>query len=93
MTDAKIIEDIGCLEAIESLYTWLDNELDDAELASGLEHHLSHCKSCWSRAEMERSLTEHIKKSVRAQSGEDKSGRSPGSGSLQTRLDKLLKKL
>ena len=93
MTNAKKIEDIGCLEAVESLYTWLDNELDDAELASGLEHHLSHCKSCWSRAEMEKSLTERIRKSVRAQSGGDKSGRSPGSGSLQTRLDKLLKQL
>lgn len=93
MTDDKKIEDIGCLEAIESLYAWLDNELDDAELTGGLEHHLSHCKSCWSRAEMEKSLTEHIKKSVRAQSEGGKSGHSPVSDSLQTRLDKLLKHL
>ena len=86
MNETKKTADIGCLEAIESLYAWLDNELDDAEMTTSLEHHLSHCESCWSRAEMEKSLTEHIKRS-----GQGNSVRTPRS--LQNRLDKLMKKL
>lgn len=91
MSNPKNPVDIGCLEAIESLYAWLDNELDDAEMTTSLEHHLSHCKSCWSRAEMEKALTEHIKKSIGTEDGENSSDRAPGS--LQNRLDKLIKKL
>ena len=80
--------DIGCLEAIETLYAWLDGELDD-EQKDGFEHHLSHCKSCYSRAELERSLTEHIRKSSRGDGNDGK--RAPGS--LQDRLSKLIDKL
>jgi len=83
--------DIGCLEAIESLYAWLDNELDNAEMAAKLEYHISHCKSCWSRAEMEKALTDHIKRSVGNQAETDDSTRIPKS--LQTRLGELIRKL
>jgi len=83
-------EDIGCLEAIETLYAWLDNELDPAQRTS-FEHHLQHCKSCFSRAELERALTGHIRRS--AGLGENDKERSPAPASLQNRLDKLLKEL
>lgn len=83
--------DIDCMEAIESLYAWLDNELDDAETTSNLEHHLSHCKSCWSRAEMEKALTEHLKRSLGTKNETGQGSQTPGS--LQNRLDDLLKKL
>jgi anti-sigma factor (TIGR02949 family) len=91
MNEANKTTDIGCLEAIESLYAWLDNELEDAELTAGLESHLSHCKSCWSRAEMEKALTEHIKRSAGSRKEEGTSPSAPAT--LQTRLEKLMKKL
>lgn len=83
-------EDIGCLEAIETLYAWLDNELDAGQKAS-FEHHLQHCKSCYSRAELERALTGHIRRS--AGSGRKDKEHTPAPASLQNRLDKLLKEL
>ena len=83
--------DIGCLEAIESLYTWLDGELDDAEMTIGLERHIDHCQSCWSRAEMERSLTKHIQKSTESEFKNSGNKRSPES--LQQRLGNIMKKL
>ena len=46
MNETKKTADIGCLEAIESLYAWLDNELEDTGMTTSLEHHLSHCQSC-----------------------------------------------
>lgn len=72
-------EDIGCLEAIEALYAWLDGELDATERA-GFEHHLSHCRSCFSRAEMEKVLTERIRESAS----------STASKGLKSRLGKLM---
>jgi len=83
-------EDIGCLEAIETLYAWLDNELDPSQRAS-FEHHLEHCKSCFSRAELEKALTGHIRRSVGP--GEGDKAHSPAPATLQNRLDKLLKEL
>jgi len=83
-------DDIGCLEAIETLYAWLDGELDASQRAS-FEHHLEHCKSCYSRAELERALTGHIRRS--AGPAEAEKERSLAPASLQNRLDKLLKEL
>ena len=90
MNDMMKTDDIGCLEAIEYLYAWLDGELDDQEIANDVECHISHCKSCFSRAEMEKALTEHIRRPTGPATGED-SKKAPRS--LQTRLDKLLNKL
>lgn len=90
MNDTTKIDDIGCLEAIEYLYAWLDGELGDDEIADEVEHHISHCKSCFSRAEMEKVLTEHIRRSNKPATG-DECEKAPRS--LQTRLGKLLDKL
>jgi anti-sigma factor (TIGR02949 family) len=90
MNDTTKIDDIGCLEAIEYLYAWLDGELGDSEIAGEVEHHISHCKSCFSRVEMEKVLTEHIRRSIEPATG-DQSEKAPRS--LQTRLGKLLDKL
>ena len=91
MNETNKPADIDCMEAIESLYAWLDSELDDTEMTVNLEHHLRHCKNCWSRAEMEKALTEHIKRSAATQSEAEQSNQTPGT--LQTRLDDLLNKL
>ena len=50
-------DDIGCLEAIEAFYAYLDGELDDPQSIADFEHHMSHCRSCFSRAEVENMLT------------------------------------
>ena len=62
--------DIGCLQAIEAFYAYLDGELDDPESIAGFEHHLSHCRSCFSRTEMEQALTARIRTSVQRESPE-----------------------
>ncbi len=76
-------EEIGCLESIEALYAYLDGEIrDPAELAK-IEHHLSHCQSCFSRAELERRLSQRL--------GTGGTPRAPEA--LQHRLRTLLDKL
>ena len=91
MNNVKNPPDIGCLEAIESLYAWLDGELDNEDMVISLEQHISHCHSCWSRAEMEKSLTEHIQRSAEPESRNPRKSGPPES--LKKRLDELLKKL
>lgn len=76
-------EEIGCLESIEALYAYLDGEIrDPAELAR-IEHHLSHCRSCYSRAELERRLNARL--------GTQESPQAPEP--LQERLRELMDKL
>jgi anti-sigma factor (TIGR02949 family) len=55
--------DIGCLEAIEALYDYLDGELKDPQSIADFEHHMGHCRSCFSRAKTERLLTERMQES------------------------------
>ncbi len=64
-------EDIGCLEAIEMFYAYLDGELDDPESIADFEHHLEHCRSCFSRAEFEDLLTKQLK-TIGAQRASDR---------------------
>jgi len=53
--------DIGCMQAIEALYAYLDGELDDPAARREFEHHMTHCRSCFTRAEIEGLLTERIR--------------------------------
>jgi anti-sigma factor (TIGR02949 family) len=76
-------DEIGCLEAIETLYAYLDGELAGGDSIAKVEQHLSHCESCYSRAELERKLTSHLRKSSRLEAP----------ATLQGRLRKLLVKL
>jgi anti-sigma factor (TIGR02949 family) len=78
--DQAGIEDIDCLEAIDSLYAYLDGELDDDRSLARFEKHISHCRSCYSRSELEGVLTERIR-----QSGKDKTP-----ASLKSRLRTLM---
>lgn len=77
----KDIRDIGCLESIEAMYAWLDGELRGPNEIAQFEHHLEHCRSCYSRAEMEQALTARLR---------EKSGREKPSGTLKRRLNKLM---
>jgi anti-sigma factor (TIGR02949 family) len=71
---------MGCLEAIEALYAYLDGELDDPASIADFEHHMGHCSSCCSRAEVETMLTDRIRKSANNQAPDE----------LQIRLRKLM---
>jgi anti-sigma factor (TIGR02949 family) len=79
-TDQAEIEEIDCLEAIDSLYAYLDGELDDAQSLARFTKHISHCRSCYSRSEFEGVLTERIRRS-----GKDKTP-----ASLKNRLRNLM---
>ncbi|MHC4372240.1 MAG: anti-sigma factor family protein [Planctomycetota bacterium] len=54
-------DDIGCLAAIETFYAYLDGELNDPQSIADFENHMAHCRSCFSRAELERLLNERLK--------------------------------
>lgn len=56
--------DPDCLEAMDSLYAYLDGELTDPEAIKRYEQHLSHCRSCFSRHEFESALAKRIKQSA-----------------------------
>lgn len=74
--------DIGCLAALEAFYAYLDGEIDDPGSIADFEHHMSHCRSCFSRAEIEKALTAHLRKS----------GKSSAPATLRNRLRDLLDK-
>jgi predicted anti-sigma-YlaC factor YlaD len=84
MTDSneKAIE-LDCIHALEFLYAYLDGELDDPTVLEKVEHHLGHCKSCYSRSEVELALAAYARKSQAV---------SPPKR-LQKRLKSLLEKL
>ena len=76
-------DEIGCLEAIESLYAYLDGEIRDAAKLARIEHHLGHCRSCYSRKELESLLTQRLRTSAETTAPE----------MLQDRLRALMEKL
>lgn len=53
-------KEIDCLEAIGQLYAYLDGEISDKAQKSQMEHHLSHCKSCYSRSQMELAINTRL---------------------------------
>ncbi|WP_428622463.1 anti-sigma factor family protein [Sedimenticola sp.] len=72
--------DSDCLEAFDHLYAYLNGEIEDQETLDKMEHHLAHCKSCFSRAQMERELNMRMK-----QAGQDEVPES-----LKNRLKDLM---
>lgn len=82
-TDKQDIEEIECLEAIDSLYAYLDGELNDKSTLAKFKHHLEHCNSCYTRSELEGAINERIKTSGKEKSPE----------SLQNRLRSLMENL
>lgn len=74
--------DIGCLQAIEAFYAYLDGELDDPGSIADFEHHLGHCRSCFSRIEMEKALNKRIRSTAKRESPD----------ALRARIGKLMEK-
>lgn len=56
------ITDSDCLEAFDHLYAYINGELKDPKSLAMIEHHLGHCKSCFTRTQMEREINERMKK-------------------------------
>lgn len=77
------VEEIECLEAIDSMYAYLDGELKDETTLAKFKQHLEHCKSCYSRSELEGVITGRIKASGKEQAPE----------SLQNRLRDIMDSL
>jgi anti-sigma factor (TIGR02949 family) len=75
-------QDIGCLRAIEAFYAYLDGELEDPATIADFEHHLEHCRSCFSRVEFEKALNERMRKSAKRETPD----------ALRKRVDKLMDK-
>lgn len=75
-------DDIGCIEALEAFYAYLDSELESPDAIADFEHHMEHCRSCYSRSGIERALTEHIRNS----------GKSRAPDALRARLRNLIDK-
>jgi len=73
-------DDIGCLEAIEAFYSYLDGELSDPQAIEDFEHHMSHCRSCFSRAKVERLLNKRLRES----------GTSKAPDELRSRVRRLM---
>jgi anti-sigma factor (TIGR02949 family) len=74
--------DIGCLQAIEQLYAYLDGELNPVEKAD-FELHMQHCRSCYSRKELELKLSQQLQQTADGEPPE----------SLQQRLQELINKI
>jgi len=79
-SDKPEVSDSDCLEAFDHLYAYINGELNDAHAAAMIEHHLSHCRSCFNRAQMEREINDRLKNAGQPEP-------PPG---LKTRLDKLI---
>jgi anti-sigma factor (TIGR02949 family) len=65
---------IDCEQALSILYDYLDRELGEHD-HEAMEHHLSVCKSCFSRAEFEQRLKEKMKSLREAQPAADSNDR------------------
>ena len=74
--------DIGCLRAIEAFYAYLDGELEDPAAIADFEHHLEHCRSCFSRVEFEKALNERMRRTAKRESPD----------ALRKRVGKLMDK-
>jgi len=79
-SDKPGITDSDCLQAFDHLYAYINGELKDPKALAMMEHHLGHCKSCFSRAQMERELNERIKNT----------GRNETPDTLKIKLSRLL---
>ena len=79
-SDKPEVQDSDCLEAFDHLYAYINGELKDPGAVAMIEHHLDHCRSCFSRAQIEREINERLKQS----------GKKATPPSLQKRLKKLI---
>lgn len=78
----KKIRMIGCEEALKQLYQFLDRDLSKVK-DSEMKHHLSKCRSCFSKAAFEQKIKDRLQEVGRASAGE----------SFEKRINKILGRL
>ncbi len=74
------IKPIACEEALTRLFDYLDKQLDDNQRQE-MEHHMSVCRSCYSRVEFETRLQHNLRAT----------GEEPVPERLQQRVHRLIK--
>ena len=55
-------DEIDCTIAIEQLYAYLDGELESLNDNEKFEAHLGHCRSCFTRFNLEKKLGNRLNK-------------------------------
>jgi len=60
----KKVKTIGCQEALKHLLAYLDQELGEVKHLE-VDHHLEICRTCFSRAEFEKSLKTRLREAGR----------------------------
>lgn len=51
---------LECKDVVKKIFEYIDGELDE-HTHDDIEHHLEHCRSCFSRAEFEAELKSRVK--------------------------------
>ena len=74
-------ENLKCEDVIAELYAYLDRELD-ATMSARIDHHLEHCRECFSRAEFEGLLRRRVTDAADAEVPEE----------VQRRIQSLMKR-
>jgi len=54
-------DEIDCTIAIEQFYAYLDDELKNADDIAKFEQHIDHCKSCFTRLQLEQALNTRMR--------------------------------
>ena len=67
MSDDRETARVSCEEVLSKLYAYLDREVDELT-TSEIDHHLEHCRECFSRAEFEKVLRNRVAKSTEKKS-------------------------
>lgn len=61
---------ISCIEAMSKLQAYLDREVGGPTEAD-IDHHLEHCRECFSRAEFEKALRKKVEQAGTAQAPDE----------------------
>ncbi len=77
----KKVKTIGCEEALSRLFQYLDQELGEGK-HDEVHNHLSKCRTCYSRADFEKRVTEKL----------GNIGKESVQSSLENRVKNILKK-
>ncbi len=75
----KKVKTIGCEEALKQMFQYLDRNLGKGK-SREVQHHLSKCRSCFSRADFEKRVKDRL----------EEVGRESASASLEKRIKTLL---
>lgn len=72
---------MNCEDVLRQLYDYLDGEVDELTEAD-IEHHVHHCRECFSRMEFEKRLKSKVKESSTMQTPDE----------VQSRLMEIMRK-